>query len=416
MSAERLHVFHGSRLAGELWLDGADRFCFGYDESWLESQDSFAISLSLPLTDRVQVDGPARFFFQNLLPEGTLRTLVCRRLGLSEGNDFGLLRAIGGECAGALSITEQDAPPADEGYRPLDEPELVEALAGFSALPRYTGRENIRLSLAGAQDKLPVCVQDGRYLLPVGGAPSSHILKLASRDFGHLPENETLCNAIATRMQVPTTRMSLERIGEHAFTLIERYDRRRDDSGALLRVHQEDMCQCHGLAPTRKYEQEGGPSFADCFGTVAETSVDPARDIESMLRWQVFNLVAGNSDGHAKNVSMIVEGRDSRRLAPFYDLVCTRIYGSLDRRLAMGIGPASDPGQVKRTDWEALAHTVGVGRRWLLDIVADSVDRIHDASLDAARTFREEHGDSPVLESIPQVIRRQSRRTGELLR
>ncbi len=257
----------------------------------------------------------------------------------------------------------------------------------------------------------PLC-----YFLPVGGAPSSHILKLASRDFGHLPESEYLCNAIAAQMQIPTTSMTLEHIGEHSFTLIERYDRQRDDSGALLRVHQEDMCQCHGLAPTRKYEQEGGPSFADCFRTIAKTSVDPARDIESMLQWQVFNLLAGNSDGHAKNISMIVDGRDSRRLAPFYDLVCTRIYRSIGRHLAMSIGSTNDPGQVKQQDWETLATTVGVGKRWLVDIVADFLDRIHDASLNAARAFREAHGDSPVLESIPDVIRRQSRRTRELLR
>ncbi len=414
--AERLKVVHDLQRVGTLWVDDSDRFHFQYAREWMASPEGFEISLSLPFRDDVYEEGPARFFFTNLLPEGGLRTLVCRRLGISEDNDFGLLSAIGGECAGALALlTQEDEDVMQDGYHVIDEDELAEIMRDSSALPAYTGQRGFRLSLAGAQDKLPVLLREDEILLPLGRAPTSHILKLPSREFGHLAENEAFVTRLADAMGLSVASIELRRQGRYPFTLTRRYDRERLDDGRLRRIHQEDMCQCLGLPPSRKYEQEGGPTFQASFDVVSRTSVDPARDLESLVRWQAFNLLAGNADAHAKNLSMLVEGRHRRRLAPYYDLVCTRIYGRLDSHLATSIGTTSDPGHVNGCDWDELARSVQVSPKWVRGIVEAMTDEIHSAALELSGSFSESYGHNPVFEGICQVIRKQVRRTRQLM-
>jgi len=172
-----LDVRSGTIVVGRLRVDDAGQFSFAYDPTWLTRDDRFPVSLTLPIAADEYVGGPAHTFFANLLPEGGVRQAVCARLGISPDNDFALLQAIGGECAGALSLLDPARPSADPAafkYQELNDKRLQELVAdeGTSLL---IGGSATRLSLAGAQDKLPVALLDGKLHLPLKEAPEPAI-------------------------------------------------------------------------------------------------------------------------------------------------------------------------------------------------------------------------------------------------
>jgi len=394
-------TFDGQKIGTVSW---AGRFTFSYDRSW----SSFPLSVTLPLGGPTN-DEAAHAFFANLLPEGGLRHLICRRLGLSEDNDFGLLSAIGGDCAGALSLRPRGVAEAAADYRPLDEKELAKAAIGSpSVLAVFTGVKGFRLSLAGAQDKLPVRIDGEKLFLPVGSAASTHILKFANRDFAHLPANEAFMALLARELGLEAAPIELRRVGKQPVAVVTRYDRIVKD-GKVSRLHQEDLCQALGRDPRRKYEKEGGPSVPECVNLIAAHSADPLVDIKAVLDWQVFNVIAGNCDGHGKNLSLLYEPTGIR-LAPRYDLVCTRAYHSLDRDLAMSVAGLFDPTNVLRRHWEACAVAAGVKPALVIGSVERMAMSMPAASTAAAKRFRAQWGDSPVLQQILPVVRKQARR------
>ncbi len=290
------------RLVGTLTAPTGGSLSFAYDATWLAEPRAFPVSVSLPLTSEVVEGGAAQTFFANLLPEGRSRSLVCRRLGLSEDNDAALLAAIGGECAGALTIGEA---PVQAGYEELDANALATVVRAGGALATQVGTHGMRLSLAGAQDKLPVRLDGERILLPVGDAPSTHILKFPNRDFAHLPANELLTAHLAADLGLPVCESSLLPTAAGPVLVVRRYDRVIEPGGVVRRLHQEDLCQALALPAARKYEREGGPTFATCYATVLRHSAEPALDSRALLRWLAFNAVVGNADGHAKNLALL---------------------------------------------------------------------------------------------------------------
>jgi serine/threonine-protein kinase HipA len=403
--ADWLTVYFETHRVGVLRRtdDGAS---FEYAAEWLTNPDGFAISLSLPRLPKIDPRS-ARAFFANLLPEASVRVALCRRLGISESNDFGLLEAIGGECAGALTILPEDTVPNDQdaNYEPLSTEQLRDLAQAHEALPALDGRKNVRLSLAGAQDKLPVLEKDGRFYLPLGSSPSTHILKFPNRHFKHLPANEVLIAELARRIGLPTVRTRWAKIGREGLCVVERYDRIRDGQ-SIRRLQQEDLCQSLGVSPLAKYEQEGGPSFVRCVDVVRAHSYEPFADTEALLRWQIFNVIVGNADAHAKNLSLLWD--DGWRLAPFYDLVCTRGYERLDRRLAMAIAKERNPDRLRRPHFEACARDVDVKPSWLVDVarnMAEQTISVLPDAIEAAGVSR-----SAAVERIVPVVRKQSRR------
>jgi serine/threonine-protein kinase HipA len=412
---QRLGVFFESRKVGTVDADEG-RFTFAYDPSWLDDQASFAISRSLPLVAGPQAGPAAHSFFANLLPEGRIRALVARRLGISEDNDFALLAALGGECAGAIVVAHRAPKPAQHAWRPLDSEELARLSAGGTAFAEAVAGGGVRLSLAGAQDKLPVKLQGGRLYLPLGASPSSHILKFASHDFKHMPTNEAFISVLARACELPAVATEIFTIGKTRHLLVARYDRIVREDGTITRLHQEDMCQALGLPPGRKYQEEGGPSFEQCFHTVADASVEPALDTRALLRWLVFNTVVGNADGHAKNLSLL-RGRDGRvRLAPFYDLLSTAAYPGIATKLAMTIGESDDPGHIRGRDWRRLAESVGVGPAFVLEVVRNMAEAIPERARTVDAEIHSGRGDSPAAKMILPILRKRSRRLLQLLR
>lgn len=407
-----LIVYFEQRKVGQLALNRFAQMEFQYDAAWPTWPGAFPISLSLPLDGSYGAQA-SHHFFANLLPEGTVREQICRSLGISLGNDFELLRSIGGDCAGALSIIESTEPvPADDPPRYEDVTE--ETLSQWSinsphAFSGKTGHNEIRLSLAGAQDKLPVHLAGEQIKIPIGGTPSTHILKFASPYYSHLPENEVFITLLARAVGLAVVDIRLRPTSRHRIAVITRYDR-IFAGGRYRRLHQEDFCQALGISPSNKYEKEGGPRLGQCAEIIRRHTAFPLADLQKLLRWTLFNLVVGNADAHGKNMSLLYDDSGTPRLALFYDLVCTRNYKRLSRHLAMSVGGMSDPDLVSTEHLQGLAADIGFRPRVVLAEAKDLIDRIAKQIDTTAADFVHQFGDSPVLDRLSMRVRKQIRR------
>jgi serine/threonine-protein kinase HipA len=318
-----------------------------------------AISLGMPLGQERFEHTHCEAFFGGLLPESEeTRKALAREFRISATNSFALLRAIGRDCAGAISLHELDEPVVAEedlprNLRVLDEEELAERIRALPTRPLFVDPgEGVRLSLAGAQRKAVLCIEDGQYSLPQHGTPSTHILKPAISGMESNVLNEYFCLRLARRLNLPTVEATLGQAREQKYLLVKRYDRRARTAGIWQRIHQEDFCQALGIVSSRKYQNEGGPSLLDCF-RLLEKSSQPAADRLNFARYLVFNYLLGNGDAHGKNYSLL-HGDNTIRLAPLYDIVCTAVYPDLDQRMAMKIGRHYEPDRVQAYHWEEL--------------------------------------------------------------
>lgn len=395
--AETLFVFFGADdvACGQLRRVDDGRVRFRYLE-----RTTHRLSHSLPLTlGDAEVDG---VFFENLLPDGVERERLARRLGVSDASTFRLLEAVGGDCAGAISIlptatrSSSSSPPA---VRPL-EPALLDEIEAHGVAPALV-THGLRLSLAGAQSKLAVVVLgDGhgnQLWLPLGSTASTHILKLPNPSFSHLVDNEHFIMTLARHagLPAPSTRLLPLPSGRPAL-LVERFD--RVDG---RRLHQEDFCQAAGLHPTQKYEVDGGPGLAGIVEILTSASVEPL-DPLALVRLQAFNVIVGNNDGHAKNIALLRE--PVVRLAPPYDLVCTRAWPHLSGTLALSVGGTFDAGNVGPRAWATFAAQTRMSAKAVVAAAADVTERVA-AALPAARAEAVDDGaDAGVVAHLAGLI------------
>jgi serine/threonine-protein kinase HipA len=414
--ARELEVYFERRRVGTLVQDDSGQLRFTYHETWLADPASILISRSLPLQAEPFNHRKTRPFFAGLLPEAEKRELVARALGVSDRNDFALLDRIGGECAGAITLVHSgEMPPLvpkDADYRPLDDSELKRILDVLPDRPLLAGEEGVRLSLAGAQDKLPVLLVDGRVALPLHGAPSTHILKPPIRRFEDTVFNEGFCLALAKAVGLNAVSAEVHSVGDRPFLLVARYDRVRGADGTVRRLHQEDFCQALGIVPELKYQSEGGPGLRQCFDLVRNAAVRPVVDLARLLDAVLFNLFIGNRDAHGKNYSLLfAEG--GLQLAPLYDVVSTDVYPGLSPRLAMKIGGQDETGAIHPRHWERFAKDAGLGfpqvRRRLLDLART----LPEAARDVQRRFSAEGKDRPVLAKVIETIDRETKRVAD---
>ena len=412
---DALNVWSDQRLVGYLWRNPVGYIGFRYGPQWL-TQGGFAVSHALPLSsdDYTAEGGIAHRFFANLLPESGVRERIVRDLKISN-TDFDLLRAIGGECAGALSILPVEQQPlVHYSYHPITDRELANLVTRRGQVYNWATKERPRLSLAGAQDKCPILVRDGNYLLPRQESPSSHILKFELADYRHLPAYETFTTLLAKSIGLPVVDIQLRSIGQTRYALIERYDRFSNESGEVQRLHQEDFCQALGYGHERKYQEDGGPTFAQCYQLVRDVCSDPANDLLHLLRWQIFNVLAGNSDGHAKNLSLLYLANGEIRLTPFYDLVCTRAIERIDYHLAFAVGEERNPGVITRKHWEILASQCDLRPQFLLNQVSEIATRLL-GNLDTTKaSFESQFGKYAALQRVEHVVSKQCRRAGDI--
>lgn len=401
--ADSLNVYWGAKLAGRVWLDEKRNFVFKYATSWLADTEAHPLSLRLPLrADAFPGDG-SKPFFSNLLPESRIRELIAKGLGISDKNDFKLLEELGGECAGAISLLPEDrASEAKGNYQPLSGKELDKMIEEMPRRPLLTAKEGLRLSLAGAQNKLPVYVKDGKIYLPQGTNSSSHILKPKIPEFNDTVENETFCMLLAQKCGLPVPKAAIFS-GKHPSCLVERYDREPGTGDTLNRIHQEDFCQALGYGYDQKYEAEGGPGLKSCFDLVAEFSVEPLVDRRNLLRWVVFNALIGNCDAHAKNISILFS-KGKARLAPFYDLMSTIVYPGLVQKLAMKVDGENRPEWIMKRHWERFAADAGVGNKAVYGVCSELGKSLPVLAGELAKGFVKKYGAADTIRNIQKNI------------
>ena len=360
----RLIVWWNGARVGQLALNDYGEPEFAYAEDWLAAPNARPVSASLPLQSEPFDRRATLPFFEGLLPEASQRTAIAQSLGISERNEFRLLEEIGGEVAGAIEVWPEDAEPAVAGKqatsRILSDHELVALIERLPTRPMLAGGEDgLRLSLAGAQSKLPVVCKDGVIAMPAPRQPTTHILKPEIAGFDGTAENEAFCMRLARAIGLDVATTEYRSVGDKRFLLIERYDRHVGEDGKTVRLHQEDFCQALGFTSARKYASDGGPVFRDCFALVRRVTTRPAAEALKLLDAALFNAIIGNADAHAKNFSLLyLPGRT--QLAPLYDLLSTVAYPDLSQRFAMKIGGRRVLEEVYPADLEKFAKDIQV--------------------------------------------------------
>jgi serine/threonine-protein kinase HipA len=370
--AKTLDVYLHRELVGHLIQNNGGQMVFDYVASWLQKPEATPLSHSLPLRKKRFTRKECRGYFAGVLPEESKRAIIARNLGISERNDYAMLERIGGECAGAVTFLPagEPLPARDDQYRALSSPELAGILRELPRRPLLAGETGIRLSLAGAQDKIAVRVEGDTVLLPLGGAPSTHILKPAVERFAGVVFNEAYCMRLAAAAGLATAKTEIRRVEDLEYLLIERYDRTHqlgsEGAPVLERLHQEDFCQALGIVSENKYQKEGGPSLKQCFALLRDVSSAPVLDLARLLDAAIFNYLVGNNDAHGKNFSLLYRGVGTAsmetRLAPLYDVVSTRYYPELTRELAMKIGGEYSSDKVSKANFEQLAEDAGLAK------------------------------------------------------
>jgi serine/threonine-protein kinase HipA len=359
----RLSVWWDGRISGCLYLGPDGETLFAYDAAWLADPKAPALSFSLPKEAEPFRRSAVQAFFGGILPEEGQRTAIARALGVSADNEFRLLEYLGGEVAGALTLLPEGEPPAspsDAAPKLLGDDALVQLLDRLPFRPMLAGEDGLRLSLAGAQSKLPVLVIDGQIALPAPGQPTSHILKPPISRFEGTTENEYFCMSLAGAIGLDVAAVEMRVVAERSFLLVTRYDRADNARGSVTRLHQEDFAQALGVPSHRKYASEGGPIFPDCFALLRRAATRPAREILKLLDAAIFNLIIGNADAHAKNFSLLHRG-NVITLAPLYDLLSTVIYPNLHVKLAMKIGGQAVLEDIEPRHWERFAADAQLG-------------------------------------------------------
>lgn len=331
-----LSVWSNGERVGTWTIPARGETQFLYDRTWRESAVGRPLSLSLPYTGDLPFRGHAvRDFFDNLLPDSELiRKRLASHYQLASIDAFDLLEEIGRDCVGAVQLLKEGEAPADvkriEGS-PMSEEDVERHLIRLTQSGPITRGEDIddlRVSLAGAQEKTALLWHDGGWMRPRGSTPTTHILKLPLGLVGHRKadltasvENEWLCMNLLAEFGLPVARTAILHFGSQKVLGVERFDRRMHPSGKwIMRLPQEDFCQALGVAPHLKYESDGGPGLSD-LAAVLRGSERAKEDLTTLLTSQLLFWLMAAPDGHAKNFSIHLLPGGRYALAPIYDVM-----------------------------------------------------------------------------------------------
>ena len=407
---EKLDVFLLGKRVGVLESDRG-KLTFHYLPEYLRKTNAAAISYSLPLQSAPFDPAVTGVFFDNLLPPDVVRKRLGKILHLSRHNIFGFLKAIGGDCAGAIALYPpsgtETAGTSAPTFRELSDEEAAQILMDLPKRPLNLGKEEgFRISGTGAQDKLIACVKKGKILLPLFGAPSTHIIKPPVAAYHDSVFNEFFCMRLAQTMGLPAPECEILTLKDVPYYCVTRFDRQTAD-GQISRLHQEDFCQLFSVDPEKKYENEGGPTIPQCFRLIRKMRLGTAGQVD-FLRRIIFNVLIGNGDAHAKNFSVLYH-RKNIRLAPVYDLLCTEIYDSLAHETAMSIGGETSFAGITRESFSQMARECKIRSELVMTLIDEMLEKITAASKSLADELNRQHP-SPVYAEICRIIKRQAAR------
>lgn len=424
---ESLHVLYSDRTVGTLIYDRKqDAISLRYEDAWQFGQDGFPISLSLPLARREHSDAMVRPYLQNLLPDHPAVVEAWgKRFQVSPRNPFDLIKNVGEDCAGAFQFVRQDRLDAMlsgklDSLTPLSDADLEKRLEDLNAQSRALPiRIEGRFSLAGAQTKDALHWKDGKWHVPGGRIPTTHILKPESDDFAHHALNEHFCLQLAACVGLSRIESRMMEIAGKHVLCVKRYDRETDAQGTVTRWHQEDMCQASGSDPNRKYQSDGGPSAADIVTTLERFSDDRQDDISRFVMALAFNWAIAGTDAHAKNYSLLHAPGGVVRLAPCYDLASWLPYErdpkSTRIKLAMSLGGTYRLHQINRQSWEKWAKEAGLDPTWVKTCVITLLNHLQENLEATTDALLAQHPD-PFIQTLGTSIAERTRKCVDLVR
>ncbi len=393
---EVLHILRESDLVGRLEYDRKrDSMALHYEEGWRFGSDGFPVSVSLPMETRSHGDEKVRAFLQGLLPDnGAVLDSWGKRFQVSPRNPFDLIKHVGEDCAGGLQFVRADRLESIlsgeyDSMHELFEDDLIGRLEGLKAQSRAIPVQiDGRFSLAGAQAKDALLRKDGRWFVPGGRIPTTHILKPQPDDLSEHALHEHFCLQLVSAVGLPAAKSEVVRVGGMSVLSVQRYDRTTDPAdGKLNRLHQEDLCQALGHFPSEKYERDGGPSAADIVKLLQRESSEAEEDIVRFVCALAFNWIIYGSDAHSKNYSLIHDSGSYLRLAPIYDVASFLPYDpnpkSTKRKLSMKVGGEYRLHAIGKGSWMKWAKEagldpgqVGVCVGLIIDKVGENVGKI----------------------------------------
>jgi serine/threonine-protein kinase HipA len=346
--SRKLNVYLCGKKIGELFEDDLLQLTFQYDKN--------AIPLSVRLPVRVESYPHAITypFFENLTPEGEAFEILTKD-HVSGNNVFSILNKFGGDCAGAVALYETTPDNSDTHMSEISSRKIAQIIDKLPQNPLLTSIENPpRLSLAGAQSKFAVYKSDGKYYRSSDVNPTTHIIKITIKRFHDLLKNELFCMKLAKVILSNVPEIELFEAEGHQYLEITRYDRYVNNR-TVQRIHQEDFCQALGIVSGKKYQTGGGAKLKNCYGIINEFSENRLLDIIRFTEWIIFNYLIGNTDAHAKNLSLL-HSDSGVKLAPFYDLLSTEVYPEsiIDHEMAMLINGKGKYNSLRLNDFIAL--------------------------------------------------------------
>lgn len=414
MTDELIVLLAGQEI-GRVLRGRGGRLSFQYGSRWQGRPDAYPLSLSMPLALSDHSHTKIEAFMWGLLPDN--EKVIDRwasQYHVSPRSAFALLTYVGEDCAGAVQFIPPERlrrlqpQPSKSEIAWLTETEVAERLRRLRTdhaawrSPSDTGQ----FSLAGAQPKTALVLEDGKWGIPSGRIPTTHILKPPTGEWDGHAENEHFCLELARVLGLTVPNSSVMRFGHERAIVIERYDRLRAQ-GFLVRLHQEDMCQALGLPPTRKYENEGGPGIKEIVDLLRNHSSRPDEDTQMFLDVIAFNWIIAGTDAHAKNYSVLIGSGGSVRLAPLYDLASILPYKNMSlmrAKLAMKIGGIYRLRNIGIRQWTRLAAEVRVEADHLLARMVRFAEDLPDHASDIKKRIEADGLLHPVITKLAQAV------------
>lgn len=406
MAVDRLIVLASSQIMGEVRRDARNRLTFVYDDAWRNSAGGYPLSLSMPLAAAIHEHARIEHWLWGLLPDN--EAVLARwgqRFQVSPRNVFALLAAVGEDCAGAVQFVRPDrldvvlnsGMDAIEWLTERDVAERLRLLRRDQSAWRMASDAG-QFSLAGAQPKTALFCDAGRWGVPSGRAPTTHILKPPLGDFEGHAENEHFCLTLARTLGLPAARSQVLRFEDELAIVVERYDRVRA-AGQALRLHQEDMCQALAVAPTKKYQNEGGPNPSAITDIIRAHSTKPQEDVWTFVKSLMLNWLIAGTDAHAKNYAMLIAAGGQARLAPLYDVASALPYDFDFKklRMAMKIGGVYPLSNIGPRQWTKFAAEVRAPAKEVIDQCLALTERLPEAASAAADKVRAEGLDHLII-------------------
>jgi serine/threonine-protein kinase HipA len=306
---------------------------FRYDQSWLNTQGSRPISLSLPLIDKPFSGDIVYNFFDNLLPDNVdIRKRIQTKFKALSSHPFDLLAKIGKDCVGAIKLTDDNDHAFTESikYEVITSQKIAKILRSYKTNPLGMSNEfeNFRISIAGAQEKSAFLYHQNKWNIPLEDTPTTHIFKLPiciiphqQIDLSDSCENEWLCSKIAKAFGFAVAECEIEYFEDLKVLVVERFDRRlSSDKSWIMRLPQEDMCQAFGVSPNLKYQSDGGPGIIAIMKLLLGSD-NPFLYRDIFFKIQILFWLLCAIDGHAKNFSIFIHPESKYSLTPLYDIM-----------------------------------------------------------------------------------------------